>query len=147
MCSSTGVWGTVCDDSWGTNDAKVVCRQLGFPTAGENTTNMNFSTLVTRSHSLIGAIAYGSAFFGQGTGPILYDNVECTGNEYVLQQCNHLTIDNCGHYEDAGVSCQAPGMNDLHKDYQSAESCVSLLHRRLHHWTDQTGWRGEQQRG
>ena len=49
--------------------------------------------------------AFGSAYFGQGTGSIVMHNVHCTGTESTLTSCMHTTNHNCFHFEDAGVRC------------------------------------------
>ena len=81
-----GTWGTVCDDYWDIKDARVVCRQLGFPDAVSAPT---------------------SAWFGEGSGNIWLDNVQCVGNERSIEDCRHSGwgIENCGHHEDASVIC------------------------------------------
>ncbi|XP_055425629.1 antigen WC1.1-like [Bubalus kerabau] len=81
-----GSWGTICDDGWDLDDARVVCRQLG---CGEA---LN---------------AVGSAHFGAGSGPIWLDNLNCTGKESQVWKCpsRGWGRHDCRHKQDAGVIC------------------------------------------
>ena len=45
------------------------------------------------------------AHFGVGSGDIMLDNVQCTGEELTLLDCPAITDHNCNHIEDAGVIC------------------------------------------
>ena len=52
-----------------------------------------------------GAQAHGSAYFGEGRGEIVRDDVACAGDETRLIDCAASTTHNCAHYEDASVTC------------------------------------------
>ena len=78
---------------------QVVCRELGFTGRDAEPT-------------------WAAMPFGAGVGEIVYDDVECTGEESHLGYCSHRAHDgpgydwkshNCDHHEDAGVICGGIG--------------------------------------
>ncbi|XP_062874910.1 galectin-3-binding protein A-like [Trichomycterus rosablanca] len=83
-----GQWGTICDDNWDLAEAKVVCHQLGFPGA--------VSAKVGET-------------YGQGSGPIWLDDINCKGSESFLSSCHFKDwgVTDCSHKEDAGVVCES----------------------------------------
>ena len=80
-------WGTVCDDGWGSSDATVACRQMGF----------------------VGVSDSDSSRFGFGASSqrIWLDDVSCNGSEPQLIDCSHAGIGfhNCFHSKDVGIVC------------------------------------------
>ncbi len=102
------VWGTVCDDFWGTVDAAVACRQLGYSEHSKifnNTYAGRYSIYDTTLFPDVSARLF--AAFGQGTGPIHLDDLRCVGNEDALINCTYdSNTADCSHFEDAGVVCQ-----------------------------------------
>ncbi|XP_077443685.1 scavenger receptor cysteine-rich type 1 protein M130-like isoform X2 [Stigmatopora argus] len=81
-----GEWGSVCDDYWDMNGARVLCRELQCGSA---------------------LLALKGGRFGAAPGPIWLDDLQCTGNEPSVLKCQHRPFgdNNCGHEEDAAVVC------------------------------------------
>lgn len=82
-----GKWGTVCDDGWDLAEAQVVCRQLKFP-------------------GVVSAVTGGT--YGEGSGSIWLDDMDCKGTEKSLSSCSFKgwALTDCSHKEDAGVVCE-----------------------------------------
>ena len=89
-------WGTICDDFWDIFDARVACRMMGFP---------NAVAAPVLSH------------YGQGTGPIWLNSMNCYGYESDIFTCGYVGISNhsCQHLNDASAECLGKyyvGLND-----------------------------------
>ena len=82
-------WGAVCNSRFGTNDATVVCRQLGFSDTGAVAIRDSISS------------------FGANSGPIFLDRITCTGSENKLFDCpqSPLGIFECERNDIVGVQC------------------------------------------
>ncbi len=82
-------WGSVCNNRFGTNDASVVCRELGFSSTG--------------ARSLTDA----SNRFNHSSGPVFLDHVNCLGSESRILDCAQIIpgLAECTVSEIAGVVC------------------------------------------
>ena len=104
-----GEWGTICNDGFGDEEARVVCKQLGY-TGGERAPQ---------------------GTYGEGRGPIWLDDIDCSSDAETLSDCTHNGIGehNCGHDEDVGVECNAAPPAGMIRA-QRACVCAVLLHTR-----------------
>ena len=84
-----GQWGTICDTRWGSSNANVVCRQLGYERALRLHYNSHFCKL-------------------NNTVPIHVDGLYCQGLEQSILECSHngWGVHTCSHDRDAGVECK-----------------------------------------
>ncbi len=104
-------WGSVCNDRFGTNDATVVCRQLGFPATGTEA----FRDAGTR--------------FNISTGPVFLDRVDCSGSESRVMDCRQTLpgLAQCTASEIAGVNCIGQsGFKQLHNYVESKVNIKSI---------------------
>jgi hypothetical protein len=103
-----GKWGTICDDNWSFTEAKVVCRELGYP----------------------GVISESCcAGLGEGNGTVWLNDVRCKGNEKNIRSCTHdgWGSHGCTHKKDVGVVCQKKVR--LRGGQRSNEGRVEVYHR------------------
>ena len=121
MCYNN-VWGTVCQDNFGPQEAVVACRQLGFSDAGELVRIFtNYYCTVLIQCVFAGAIPlYQSGPddidpVTRGTGPIHLDDLLCHTVSTRLIDCDRINnigigVNNCNHGKDVGVRCEPIGL-------------------------------------
>ncbi|XP_019848942.1 PREDICTED: deleted in malignant brain tumors 1 protein-like [Amphimedon queenslandica] len=120
-----GVWGSVCSSGWDTNDAKVICKQLGY---------LDSEPVV----SLNGK-------YGVGDGPIYFSDLSCQGWEHTFTICSkssylHFT---CSNIAIAGALCTdgcTEGAVRLVGGSVNNEGTVEICHDKLWGLITDAGW-------
>ena len=104
FCSSSR-WGLVCSDNWDTNDAKVVCRQLGYNVEGKLIMLLNvFENNIILHTDENTILATDKSIIGSNPDFVLLTKVDCAGTEDNLTQCPRDDTHTCLN-PGAGVVC------------------------------------------
>ncbi|RDD45649.1 Deleted in malignant brain tumors 1 protein [Trichoplax sp. H2] len=102
-----GVWGTVCNIGLDLVDATVICRAAGF---GNATT------------------IYSSTIYGSGNGKILFDSLNCNGDEASPLDClRNIPVNaTCTHSMDATIRCSSHYCDIKNGTCNNRGTCVAL---------------------
>ena len=128
-----GVWGVVCNKDWDDCDSAVACKELGFNTQGKTISIIVDNELITFLfyHACIlnevmlfkcptDAIALRIAdysnenytIFGRTVRPFVLGNVQCSGGEPGILNCNYNTLEGvgCTRGMEVALSCIQHGI-------------------------------------
>ncbi|XP_060603472.1 neurotrypsin-like [Ruditapes philippinarum] len=78
-----GTWGTICDRYVYDYEADAICQMFGL-----------------ESYSF-----YHNAYYGEGSGPVYIDELNCYFGQEHINECQYVTEHTCQHRNDVSVMC------------------------------------------
>jgi hypothetical protein len=101
----SGEWRAICNEGWDFSDARVVCKQLGYPDAVTN-----------------------ASFYGPTNRTVWIGDVDCDGTESSLLNCSYKGWGvNCSQGRSAAVSCDTQFLR-LRGGSNSFEGRIEFFH-------------------